>query len=71
MRGRLVVVVSRLETIMGLLSVDGSRRGGGGWTAARRTLTHTVYVCVLRGSRGGREGGREGGRVARLSLLLL
>ncbi len=46
LRGRLVVVVSRLETIMGLLLVEGRRREGGGWTAAGRTLTDRVYVCV-------------------------
>ncbi len=45
-QGRPGLVVSRpLETIMGLLVVNGKRREGGGWTARR---TRRVCKCVER-----------------------
>ncbi len=69
-RGQLGVVESRLDTIMGLLLVEGRRREGGGRTAGRTRCVCVcvgvrVYVCVERQLR---EGGREGGLLASLLL---
>ena len=57
MQGRLGVVVSRLETIMRLLLVEGRRRG----EEDGQPVGHGVCLHVLRDSRG-REGEREGER---------
>ena len=43
-RGRLGVVVSRLETVMGLLLVEGRRREGGGRTTGRLAVKEATEL---------------------------